>query len=142
MGPRCFLEERHWSQTKAQIALNRFVLLVTCCLGNYETIGECHWKFRHLAILKLQPQPLHLLQLLQLLHLLQILQLLHLLQLLEILQLLQLLHLLHFTTVTSVPRGPTWHRCLGTFHGVIHELLTSVSACKSAWRHGVEKFGV
>ena len=44
MGPRCFLEERHWSQTKAQIALNRFVLLVTCCLGNYETIGECLFK--------------------------------------------------------------------------------------------------
>ena len=25
---------------------------------------------------------------------------------------------------TFVPRGRTWHWCLRTFHGVIHELLT------------------
>ena len=28
-------------------------------------------------------------------------------------------------TTISVPRGPTWHHYLRTFHGVIHELLTS-----------------
>ena len=30
-------------------------------------------------------------------------------------------------SLTSVPRarGTTWHWCLRTFHGVIHELLTS-----------------
>ena len=27
-------------------------------------------------------------------------------------------------TTISVPRGPTWHHYLRTFHGVIHELLT------------------
>ena len=30
-------------------------------------------------------------------------------------------------TTISVPRGPTWHHYLRTFHGVIHELLTQYS---------------
>ena len=45
----------------------------------------------------------------------------------------------HMGSLTSVPRGTTWHWCLRTFHGVIHQLLTQIyegcwSFCKKNLR--------
>ena len=110
----------------------------------WRSVGRiCIWNAFHTDWTLNHRQLLHLLQLLQILHLLQLLCLLQMLHLLQLLQLLQLLHLLHLLNslhslhlLLSVPRGPTWHWCLRTFHGVIHELLTlNIKTKPSDFRH-------
>ena len=50
MGPIYSLEVHRCSlQAKAKTALSGFVLLVSCYLGNCETIGECDWNMEVLT---------------------------------------------------------------------------------------------